>query len=257
MYESTTREQALELLRRGMSHRAVAERLNVPRGTIGWCRHEDRRRRNEPFERVHDCPRCAPRPFDRKAYAYLLGLYLGDGHIVSKPRQHHLSVYCGDAWPGLIGEAEEAMSKVMATPTVSRRQKAGCVEVKSYTRHWTCMFPQHGPGRKHERRIALEPWQQHVVDEHPWQLIRGLFHSDGCRVTNWTTRLVSGQPKRYEYTRYFFTNKSDDILRICSGALTAVGVEWKITRKFGAPFNISVARRVSVVLMDARVGAKY
>jgi hypothetical protein len=25
-------------------------------------------------------------------------------------------------------------------------------------------FPQHGPGRKHERPIVLEPWQLEIVD---------------------------------------------------------------------------------------------
>ncbi|KOG50949.1 hypothetical protein ADK76_38155 [Streptomyces griseoflavus] len=257
MYDFATRQRALALLRQGVTNRVVAERLNVPRGTIGWWRHEDRKRRGEPFERVHDCPRCTPRPFDHRAYAYLLGLYLGDGHIVSKNKQHHLSVYCSDAWPGLIDEAEEAMRKVMATPSTGRRQKQGCIEVKSYTWHWTCMFPQHGPGRKHERPIALEPWQQEIVDEYPWELIRGLIHSDGCRVTNWTTQRVGGRPKRYEYPRYFFTNKSLDVLGICSAALTSVGVEWKMVRKFNEPFNISVAKRPSVALMDTHIGPKY
>ncbi len=60
-------------------------------------------------------------------------------------------------------------------------------------------LPQHGPGKKHERRIVLESWQQAVVDAHPWAFVRGLVHSDGCRITNWTTRVVNGERKRYEY----------------------------------------------------------
>lgn len=83
------------------------------------------------------------------------------------------------------------------------------------------------------------------------------MHSDGCRVTNWTTRAVAGGRKRFEYPRYFLTNKSEDILRIYSDTLTNVGVEWKVTRRAGAPYNISVARRASVALMDAYVGAKH
>ena len=27
-------------------------------------------------------------------------------------------------------------------------------------KHWPCLFPQHGPGRKHERKIRLEAWQR-------------------------------------------------------------------------------------------------
>lgn len=129
--------------------------------------------------------------------------------------------------------------------------------MKVYSKHLWCVFPQHGPGKKHDRLIALEPWQQSIVDAHPWKFIRGLFHSDGCRITNWTTRLVAGERKRYEYPRYFFTNKSDDIRKLCSDTLTKVGVEWTTLARGSDPFNISVARRASVALMDKHVGPKY
>lgn len=118
-------------------------------------------------------------------------------------------------------------------------------------------LPQHGPGRKHERRIALEPWQQRTVDAYPWEFIRGLVHSDGCRITNWTIRPVAGELRRYEYPRYFFTNKSQDILTLFSTTLDRVGVEWKVTRRGGQPYNISVARRTSVALMDLHIGPKH
>lgn len=84
----------------------------------------------------------------------------------------------------------------------------------------------HGPGKKHERRIALEPWQQAIVDAHPWQFTRGLIHSDGCRITNWTTRIVAGERKRYEHPRYFFTNVSDDIRRLFTDTCDKLGVQW-------------------------------
>jgi hypothetical protein len=118
-------------------------------------------------------------------------------------------------------------------------------------------FPQHGPGKKHNRRIALEAWQQRIVDEHPWEFIRGLYHSDGCRIINWTTKMVRGERRRYEYPRYFFSQKSDDIRKLFSDTLTQVGVEWTTLARGSDPFNISVARRASVALMDAHVGPKY
>ena len=251
------RAQAVALMRRGVPNRIVAERLTVPRGTIGWWRSEDRKLRGETYEQPTDCPKCTDRDFDQVAYAYLLGLYLGDGHIISKPKQHHLSIFCNATQVGLIAAAEEAMSKVMPLPSVKRRYRPGCAEVKSYTKHWTCMFPQHGPGKKHERTIALEPWQREIVDAHPWEFIRGLIHSDGCRITNWTTRVVGGEHKRYEYPRYFFTNVSDDIRQLCTDTLDKLGVEWKHCTRAGKQYNISVAKRASVALMDAHVGPKY
>lgn len=254
---SSIRAHAVALMRQGTPNRIVAERLNIARGTISWWRSEDRRLRGEVYKQPTDCPRCTGRDFDETAYAYLLGLYLGDGHIISKPKQHHLSIFCNATQVGLIAAAEEAMRKVMPLPSVKQRQKIGCTEVKSYTRHWTCMFPQHGPGKKHERLIALEPWQQEIVDAHPWEFIRGLIHSDGCRSINWTTRIVGGERKRYEYPRYWFTNVSDDIRKLYTDTLDKLGVEWRNCTRNGTPYNISVARRESVALMDTHVGPKY
>ncbi|MFH9428972.1 helix-turn-helix domain-containing protein [Streptomyces sp. NPDC017615] len=256
-HSPTIRTHAVALMRQGVPNRKVAERLNISRGAIGWWRSEDRRTRGEKFQQPTDCPRCTGREFDVVAYAYLLGLYLGDGHIVSKDKQHHLSVYCNATQTGLIAAAQDAMHRVMPLTSVSQRCKPGCVEVKSYTQHWTCMFPQHGPGKKHERRITLEPWQQAIVDAHPWEFVRGLVHSDGCRITNWTTRMVGGEPKRYEYPRYFFTNVSDDIRRLYTDTLDTLGVEWTHCTRHGNPYNISVARKASVALMDTHVGPKH
>lgn len=256
-HSPSIRAQAVALMRQGIPNRVVAERLNVPRGTVGWWRSEDRKARREPYEQPTDCPICTGRDFDQVAYAYLLGLYLGDGHIISKRKQHHLSIFCNATQTGLIAAAEDAMRRVMPLPSVRPRLKTGCVEVKSYTKHWVCMFPQHGPGKKHERQIALEPWQQAIVDAHPWDFVRGLIHSDGCRITNWTTRLVGGERKRYEYPRYFFTNVSDDIRQLYTHTLDKLGVEWTHCTRGGSPYNISVAKKASVALMDTHVGPKY
>ncbi|MFI8345963.1 helix-turn-helix domain-containing protein [Streptomyces sp. NPDC085596] len=256
-YAPSRRAEALILLRTGVPNREVAERLGVPRGTVGWWRSEDRRARGEAYQRPTDCPRCTECAVDRTAYSYLLGLYLGDGHIVSKRGQHHLSVYCDARYTGLIAAAEDAMRSVLPSAATGRRGRNGCVEVKSYTRHWTCLFPQHGAGPKHERRIALEPWQREIVDAHPWEFVRGLIHSDGCRITNWTTRTVGGERRRYEYPRYLFTNKSDDVRALFTDALDALGITWTVLNRDGKPYNISVARKASVALMDAHVGPKH
>jgi hypothetical protein len=255
------RDQALAMLRKGMRNAAVARELGVPVGTVGYWLHRDRARRGTlPGAPKHPCPRCDGRPLDDPAYAYLLGLYLGDGHIVhySGHRVPSLMIACADAWPGLMRECRRAISVVFPGNKVCSVSRKGCHNVKVYSRHLPCMFPQHGAGKKHERRIETAPWQQEILDSHPWPFIRGLIHSDGCRITNWTVRTIAGVPKRYEYPRYFFTNRSADIIRLFCDALDRVGVEWKPGRqKSRLAENISVARRASVALMDAHVGPKY
>lgn len=136
---------------------------------------------------------------------------------------------------------------------VFRVQKPGCTEVKSTSKHWPCLFPQHGPGRKHERKIELAPWQRLITDQYPGQLARGLFHSDGCRFTNRVRRPLKDGDKWYEYPRYMFTNESADILGICGESLDRLGVEWRFSRRN----TISVARRDAVARLDQFVGPKY
>jgi hypothetical protein len=254
------RQQALTLLRDGTKNIEVARKLRVPSGTISYWKHQDRAKRGEcPGRHNPECPRCDGRELDGAAYSYLLGLYLGDGHIsrYAEHRVPNLMISCAESWPGLLDLCEAAMRTVFPDNSVCRVRRKGCQNVKVYSKHLHCMFPQHGPGKKHDRVIALEPWQQEIVDTHTWEFIRGLIHSDGCRIINWTTRMVGGELKRYEYPRYFFTNKSDDIRRLFTDALDAVGVEWTTLARGSDPFNVSVARKASVALMDAHVGPKY
>ncbi|GAA2510320.1 helix-turn-helix domain-containing protein [Streptomyces gobitricini] len=256
---TAVRQKALTLLRGGARNADVARELDVPPGTVSYWLHMDRAKRGEcPDKHTPACPRCEG-GLDHAAYAYLLGLYLGDGHIIQNRamRVPSLSVACAGTWPGLLEECVRAMRSVLPGNSVSKVRRKGCQELKIYSRHLWCLFPQHGPGRKHERRIVLEDWQREIVAEHPWEFVRGLVHSDGCRVTNWTTRLVGGERRRYEYPRYFFTNVSDDIRRLFTDTLDTLGVEWTQCARGGNPYNISVARRASVGLMDAHVGPKY
>jgi hypothetical protein len=124
-------------------------------------------------------------------------------------------------------------------------EQIGCHELYSNSRHWICMFPQHGRGRKHERPIVLEDWQQAIVDRYPMPFIRGLIHSDGCRVLNW----VNNTP----YPRYHFSNASDDIRALFGRACDRFGVDWRPNNAR----NLSVARRDSVRLLDQFIGPKH
>ncbi|MFF9348550.1 transcriptional regulator [Streptomyces sp. NPDC014734] len=254
MYDLETRRRALALIDQGFSQNSVSKQTGISRAAIrSW------QTRVEPWRHGQSatCPRCSNPPNDFEvpsAYVYLLGLYLGDGYIIRAKRDvYFLRIACADTWPGLIEACSEAMQAVRPENKVFRVQRQGCQYVSCHSKHWPCFFPQHGPGKKHEREITLEPWQQHLVGTHPWEFVRGLIHSDGCRITNWTTRIVAGEKRRYEYPRYFFTNLSSDIIGLFTGALDLVGVEWKRANSR----NISVARRASVALMDAHVGPKY
>ncbi|WP_314172819.1 transcriptional regulator [Streptomyces winkii] len=256
MYDVTVRKQVLALVEQGHSLNSVSKQTGISGAAIRSWQTRLTPLTGDPVR----CVRCSAPPgppADAANYAYLLGLYLGDGCVSRLARTYSLRIACSDAWPGLIEECVRAVKAIRPHNKVFRVQAQGCVAVSAYNPHWPCLFPQHGPGRKHERRIELRGWQQETVDAHPWQFIRGLVHSDGCRITNWTTRTVGGRRKRYEYPRYFFTNRSDDIRGIFTDTLRRVGVEWTTLARGSDPLNISIARRASVALMDAHVGPKY
>jgi hypothetical protein len=248
MYDIETRRNALRLVASGRSLNSVSRETRISRATLRSWRDGG----ITPVARAAEKLRT-----DGPAYPNLLGLYLGDGCLSAARRGVHvLRITCANSWPGLADACEEAIRQVRPFGSVYRNPQQGCVQVTSWSKRWPEIFPQHGPGRKHERRIALEPWQQAVVDTHPWEFVRGLFHSDGCRITNWTVRTVGGVRKRYEYPRYFFTNTSTDIIDLYTATLDTLGVRWTRARNAKA-HNVSVARRESVGLMEAHVGAKY
>ncbi len=163
-----------------------------------------------------------------------------------------LRITCDSKYPLVIDEASYAIRSVRPGTKIYQVNKIGCVDLTALWKHWPCLFPQHGAGRKHERAIVLQPWQSAIVELHPGLLLRGLFHSDGCRVTNWTIRQLAAGPKRYEYPRYFFSNESRDIIGICTDALDRLGIAWRMTRANA----LSVARRDAVSVLDELVGPK-
>ena len=132
-------------------------------------------------------------------------------------------------------------------------QMVGCAEVSSCSRHWPCLLPQHGPGKKHLRTIGLQAWQHTIVNLNPGHFARGLFHSDGYRGINRVRARLTRGDQWYEYPRYLFTNESADILRLCGETLDQLGVAWRFSRRNA----ISVARREAVARLDEFVGPKY
>jgi hypothetical protein len=199
------------------------------------------------------CVRCGhaahePAELDGRSYAYLLGLYLGDGHIAAFPRCHRLAVYLDARYPGIVGGCVAAVAGVVPTSRVSLTAKRGCVAVQSYSRQWPCLLPQHGPGPKHLRPVRLERWQRTITAAHPRELVRGLLHSDGSRFIN----PVVAKGRAYAYPRYMFANESADIRQIFCDHLDLLGIAW---RRAGRR-NISIARREAVAALDAFVGPK-
>ncbi len=238
-------EQVAALAAQGLSRKEIWRRTGINRSTqrywerIGYQAHLARTTPCVPGQR---CSKIDALPIAK--YSYLLGQYLGDGHIVVCPRRvYKLRIFSDAKYQEIIREISDAMFAVLPNK-VGAVFKHGCMEIYSHSKHWCCLFPQHGPGRKHDRQIALEDWQRAIVLQHPREFVRGLIHSDGCRSLN----PVNG----CEYPRYLFSNRSDDIKALFRWGCSLVGVS---PNRMNA-MALSVARRREVAILDSFIGPK-
>jgi hypothetical protein len=246
VHAPAVRSEALRLAAAGVNDCEIARQLGVARTTVrDW--------RRIPYERRRDtakCPRCgrASRPlhFAGGDYAELLGIYLGDGCISRQGRTWQLRISLDSRHSFILEEIEALMARCFPGHKVGRTlaHEGRCSIPWVYSSHLTCLFPQHGRGKKHERSIRLEDWQQQLVSAAPWRFLRGCIWTDGCSFVNHTGR--------YAYPSYDFANRSQDILDMFVQAADLVGIEYRRYRH-----SIRIYRRASVALMEEHVGLKH
>lgn len=259
MHSRDTVAEALRLAEAGLNNCEISRRTGIARPTVrewraGKLPHSFKSKpllHGRPTEPGARCPRCgsAEHRFDRlsTAYVYLLGLYLGDGCISEGARSvFRLRIALDMKYEGIIDECAAAMQAVVPWNKVHcQLTPKNYVEVHAYSKTWPCLLPQHGPGRKHKREIALTEWQQEFVDLVPGLLIRGLIHSDGCRFVNTGSY-------GWRCPRYVFTNLSDDIKRIFCDACDKLDLHWTTA----PPKSVYVSRKADVARLDELVGPK-
>lgn len=245
-------EWVARLAAEGAGASEIARETGIPRSTVrDWLapgaadRGPARARANDAGPpRVDDLP---------PSYPYLLGVYLGDGCLAEHPRQvYRLRISLDLRYPGIVEEVAAAVQQHVPENRVARIPRAGhftgrpeptLVEVSAYSKRWPALFPQHGPGRKHEREIALADWQLESVRRDPRGLLRGLIHSDGCRFINTGTN--------WRHPRYSFSNRSAGMR-----AIFALGCDLLSVLHTQAPHTVYVSRKADVALLDAFIGPK-
>ena len=241
-----------------MSDAGVPDRVNAEIHGVALRTIRTWRRRYQQEGRIRvgggypatPCPRCDGAALDEPAYALLLGWYLGDGSIARARRGvFTLQIVNDERYAELNQEIAETIKRVKPNASPCLRGGGGAIRVEARWKHWPCVFPQHGPGRKHLRKIELEGWQREIVAKYPEQLVRGLFHSDGCRFVNWASK---PDGRRYHYVRYMFSNESADIRNILTETLDLLGINWRQPRRNA----IAVSRKEAVAALDVFVGPK-
>jgi hypothetical protein len=240
-------ERAKALRARGLGDRAISRELGIPYSTLRyWRTHPE-------WKPERQIPTFW-RPSNPEAYCYLLGLYLGDGCLGVSPRSAQLHINLDAKYPLIVQGVKDAIERTIPGIRAGSCDARGRgVRVYASSPIWLIAFPQHGPGRKHKRRIELVEWQRNLTHRHPEALIRGLIHSDGSRCVNsFKVALPTDRIESYAYVRYFFTNYSADIRRIFCEHCDLLGIRWTQS----SFKNISIAHRDSVALLDSFVGPK-
>jgi hypothetical protein len=248
MHSSAVREQALALVQAGLNDCEIARRTGISRTTIRDWRKPRYQPRPGAYDRVI-CPRCwTPSPsmsFDPGDYSELLGLYLGDGYVVRLARTCKFRLFLDSRHAEIVLESRGLLARCFPHNAIGTMfgHEGRMTILSVHSTHMPCIFPQHGPGMKHTRRIALEDWQQEIVAREPWRFLKGCIRSDGCSFINRTGP--------YEYLSYQFSNHSRDIIGLFCQTCDSVELEY---RRYARAVRIN--RRSSVARLKEKIGVK-
>jgi hypothetical protein len=251
MHSDQQVRRVLGLVGTGHSDSAIALLTGIPRRTVSdWRRGKNLLRprglRGDGVCEGHDFS-----VIPSREYSYLLGLYLGDGYISKGQRGvWHLRITLDSAYTAIVDECCVALEALFPQKKAHRgfRRNSRCVDVSMWSKHWPCLIPQHGLGRKHLRDIHLEEWQQKIVAANRRPFIRGLIHSDGTRIT--ATERKGSYVRRAP--RYAFSNRSSDIRQLFCKSCDALGIYWTQPTEH----QIAIYRKTSVERLDEFVGPK-
>jgi hypothetical protein len=240
--------QILQLWEAGHNKSAIERETGIPRPTVrDFLKKFVTQKEFEEYlhrEQKLEWQLRATEPDFRLHYAYILGIYLGDGCISEDRRTYKLRIVMDKKYPNILNRVIESIKVLVPNNSVCTVPKIGCFEIACYSNDWVEMFPQHGVGVKHKRAIILEEWQQKIVDEYTMEFVRGLYHSDGSRFVP-VTKGKTLNP------RYQFTNVSDDIHQLFCNAIEKLGLHWARSGK-----NVTINRKAEVAFLDEHIGSK-
>jgi hypothetical protein len=240
-------DRVLGLVSEGRGAAEISRLTGIPRSTVrGW---RDGRLPRQPS--ALNCLEEHLNTLDGPAYAYLLGIYLGDGCISEYPRGvDRLRITLDAAYPGIVDECASALEAVAPGKRAYalRRRDQRTVEVSAYWKDWRCLLPQ--PGRVQSICVGSSSSGGSVASSPRTSNASfvGSIHSDG-------TRIVATERKRAyvrRAPRYAFKNRSHDILELFRVACEMAGIH--CTR--ASESQIAVYGKAAVARLDEFVGPK-
>jgi intein-encoded DNA endonuclease-like protein len=242
-YNNAIKNKAITLHENGECPFRISKILNISRSTIRyWLENKDKpiKEKFNPKQLLEE---------QKESYSYCLGLYLGDGYICKTRRTYRLRIFQTAKYKNLVRLCQHNLKTILPNNKISLvDKKCNCTVISVYNNDLPLMFPQHGSGKKHERKISLKNWQKKIVDLYPKEFIKGLIHSDGCRYK----RTVG----KYTYTNYNFVNKSKDIIYLLCKYCEKLKIKYDLIHRNNNTDMVNFSRRDSVKILDSFIGEK-
>lgn len=253
MYDKNVFNQTLKLYNEGYNLSQISRELNINRTTIRfWINGKYKIDRNSVDNFI-------PKNYIiennlQEIYSYILGLYLGDGYINKQGRTYKIRFFLDAKYQALNEYVKAKLSKLFP------RNKVNVVKTKKlnsdqnsmeviycHNNYMLLLFPQHGPNKKHQRKISLEDWQLEILD--PKSFLTGLFHSDGSYYFN----------NNSHTHQYCFSNYSKEIIELFRNCLSHFSIEHYLSKtqvNDNMKYQVFITRKKSVENLNSIIGTK-
>ena len=236
-YAEHLKNEIIDKINKGGNKKSISRKYNIPRSTIRYW-HETKDIKKEGKIEISN--------IDPISYSYILGVYLGDGHIDKMKRTYRLRIALDSRQDLVIEECAKNLEILFPSNKIKidKIKNTNSVIIKVYSSCLPTIFPQYGKGAKHNRNIILTDEQEKIIIND--KLMLGLFHTDGSFF------VVNGK-----YPRYQFTNKSKQILDIFGKCLIYYGITPKIRKRKNGVYDIQIQNRKDFDKLYDVLGEKY
>ena len=226
-YTAQDKENVLKLWENGKNQLEISRITGVSRGALReWIKPTYKHLTDKPrnsYVPITDFEAYFNTEEKRKAYSYILAVYLCDGCIsyYKTFRAPSIRLYNDSKYVKNNNCRAEELQKILPDNSVNihKHSVSNCVIISAYSRKLSDLFPQHGSKMKHTRKLIFTNWQLKIIQEFPKEFIKGCIESDGC--------IYVQTVNNKQYKRYSFSNKSQDIIDLFLYSLSLVGITSK------------------------------
>jgi intein-encoded DNA endonuclease-like protein len=224
-YAPQDRENVRKLFDNGKTKSEISRETGIPfRTIVDWVNPKLKGREYKNcYTPIIDFDSYLDTEEKQKAYSFILAVYLCDGNISTFKtfRAPLIRFYNDTQYPKNTQEWAQNLQILLPENFINihKKKTSNCFVVCTYSKKLLDLFPQHGIGKKHNRKLELTDWQKKIIEKHPQEFIRGCIQSDGC--------IYFQSVGKYSYKKYSFTNRSEDIIDFFLLALKFCGIEKK------------------------------